>query len=345
MSGRRSDQSGAAGHWSGVAQRWVKRISVAAAAGMFLVLIQGTLVTNTGSADGCGNSWPLCHGEFIPSYTFSTAIEFSHRFVVSIESVLIIVAAAGALYFWRDRLEVRILAPIMVGFLFLQAGLGAAAVMWPQSDGVIALHFGISLIAFASTLLMATFLYEKDGRDRRRDIRVPRAFVWAAWGLAAYTYVVVYIGAYVRHSNASLACGDWPLCNGDYVGGFEGAVGVAFGHRVSALVLLLATAGIVLWAQRFKANRPELFWSALIAFALVIAQAMSGAFVVLTKLETFATLSHGILVSAFFGALSYLCFHVLPRPHAAIAAEQAREPLEERAGAYPGRAQATAPPA
>jgi cytochrome c oxidase assembly protein subunit 15 len=323
----------------------VKRLAVVAAAGMFLVLIQGTLVTNTGSADGCGNSWPLCHGEFIPSYTFSTAIEFSHRFVVSIESLLIVATAVGALYFWRSRLEVRILAPVMVGFLFLQAGLGAASVMWPQSDAIIALHFGISLIAFASTLLLATLLYEIDGRDRRRDIRVPRAFAWAVWGLAAYTYVVVYIGAYVRHSNASLACSDWPMCNGDYVGGFEGAVGVAFGHRLSALVLTLATAGIVLWARRFRATRPELFWSALLAFGFVIAQGISGAFVVLTKLETFATLSHGILVSAFFGALSYLCFHVLPRPAAAIAAERAPEQVEERTAAYVGRTQATAPPA
>lgn len=304
-----------------VARAWVRRIAALAAAGMFVVLLQGTLVTNTGSADGCGNSWPLCHGEFIPSYTFSTAIEFSHRFVVSIESVLILAAAAGALWFWRRRIEVRILVPVMVFFLFLQAGLGAAAVMWPQSDPVIALHFGISLIAFASTLLLATFLYEIDGRDRRRDIRVPRAFAWAAWALAGYTYVVVYIGAYVRHSNASLACSDWPLCNGDYIGGFQGAVGVAFGHRVSALVLLLATAGVVLWARRLRHARPEVFWSALLAFGFVIAQAISGAFVVLTRLDTFATLSHGMLVSAFFGALAYLCFHTLPRPRSASAAE------------------------
>jgi cytochrome c oxidase assembly protein subunit 15 len=313
-----------------VVQTWVKRLSVVAAAGMFLVLIQGTLVTNTGSADGCGNSWPLCNGEFIPRYTLTTAIEFSHRAVVGIESFLIIAVAAGALWFWRQRREVRILAPVMVGFLFLQAALGAAAVMWPQSDGVIALHFGVSLIAFASTLLLATFLYEMDGRDRRRDIWVPRAFSRAVWGLAAYTYVVVYIGAYVRHSNAGLACSSWPTCNGDYVGGFQGSVGVAFGHRLSALVLTLATAGILYWAARFRATRPELFWSALLAMGFVVAQALSGAVVVLTKLDQFATLSHGILVAAYFGSLAYLCFHVLPRPAAALAAERSPAAVEPR---------------
>ncbi|RIK43042.1 MAG: hypothetical protein DCC58_10175 [Chloroflexi bacterium] len=323
-------------------RKWVKRLSLAAAAGMFLVLIQGSLVTTTGSADGCGNSWPLCHGKFVPSYTVETAIEFSHRFVVMIESFLIIGTAVGALWFWRHRLEVRILAPVMVAFLFIQAGLGAASVMWPQSDPILALHFGISLIAFASTLLMTTFLYEIDGRDRRRDIRVPRSFVWAVWGLAAYTYVVVYIGAYVRHSGASLACSDWPLCNGNYIGGFEGAVGVAFGHRVSALVLIVATAVVAWWALRFRAARPELFWAVLIAFGLVVAQAISGAFVVLTRLETFPALSHGMLVSAFFGTLAYLGFHVLPRPAAAVAAEQAPEQQESRSPAFAGRTPATA---
>src|SRR5215203_478804 len=104
-------------------RKWVKRLSVAAAAGMFLVLIQGTLVTTTGSADGCGNSWPLCHGEFVPQYTVATAIEYSHRLVVSLESALIIAASVGVLWLWRRRLEFRIYVPFMLFFLFLQAGL------------------------------------------------------------------------------------------------------------------------------------------------------------------------------------------------------------------------------
>lgn len=31
---------------------------------MLFVQIGGALVTKTGSADGCGSSWPLCHGKF-----------------------------------------------------------------------------------------------------------------------------------------------------------------------------------------------------------------------------------------------------------------------------------------
>jgi len=293
---------------------FVARMAIASTVVMFLVLIQGTLVTTTGSADGCGDSWPLCHGEFIPQYTVSTAIEYSHRLVVSLASIMIITTAIGALWFYRQRLEMRIYVPIMVVSLFLQAGLGAAAVKWPQADAVLALHFGVSLISFASTLLTATLIREMNGADRLRDRPIPQRMIWAIWGLAAYTYVVVYIGAYVRHSNASLACLDWPLCNGSVFPGFSGPVGVMFGHRVAALILTIAMGALLYWTFRHRVRRPDLFWSSAIAFVLLLAQGISGGIVVLTRLDVFATLSHGVIVSAFFGALSYLCVHTLPRP-------------------------------
>jgi heme a synthase len=313
---------------------WVTRLAFASTIVMFLVLIQGTLVTTTGSADGCGNSWPLCHGEFVPQYTVATAIEYSHRLVVSLASVMIIATAIGALWFYRQRLEIRIYVPIMVVSLFLQAGLGAAAVKWPQADAVLALHFGVSLVSFASTLLTAILMYEMNGADRLRDRPIPRRLIWAIWGLAGYTYIVVYIGAYVRHSNASLACTDWPLCNGSVFPGFSGPVGVMFGHRVAALVLTILMGALLYWTFKLRANRPDLFWSSVIAFVLLLAQGIGGGLVVLTELDVFATLSHGVIVSLFFGTLSYLCLHALPRPAVARQPAPAGERDENFAG-YP----------
>lgn len=303
----------------------VKRLTVAAAAGMLLVLIQGTLVTNTGSADGCGNSWPLCNGEFVPQYTVATAIEYSHRLVVSVESALVIAASVGVLWLWRRRLEFRIYVPFMLFFLVLQAGLGAAAVMWPQSSEIKALHFGVSLIAFASTLLTAVLAYEQNGRDKLRDRPVPRWLTWTVWGLAAYTYVVVYLGAYARQSDSSLACTDWPLCNGSVFPGFSGPVGIVFTHRIAAFVLVLGMAALLSYTIRMREHRPDLFWGSVIALALVIAQSLSGAAVVWSRLDVFATLSHGTIVSLFFGTLAYLCIHVLPRPESARLATPAIE--------------------
>jgi cytochrome c oxidase assembly protein subunit 15 len=307
-------------------RRVTKWLAIAAAAVMVLVIIQGSLVTTTGSAEGCGQSWPLCHGKFIPQYTVETAFEYSHRLVTSVAGILIVATAIGALAFWRQRLEVKIYVPMMLFFLVLQAGLGAAAVMWPQSDEVRALHFGISLMALASIVLLAAFINEMHGADRLRDRPIPRAMVLTVWGLAVYTILVVYFGAYVRHTDSSLACTDWPLCNGSVFPGFSGPVGIIFTHRISGLVLILATGLLLYWAARIRTSRPDLMWASLVAIGLVLVQAVSGALVVWTRMDLFARMLHSVLVMLFFSTLAYLCVHVLPRP----AAVRSETPVVER---------------
>src|SRR5262245_62041874 len=71
-------------------ERAAKGFAVAATIGMFLVLLMGATVTNTGSGEGCGTSWPLCHGEFIPEYAFETMVEYSHRLVTGVEGLIIL---------------------------------------------------------------------------------------------------------------------------------------------------------------------------------------------------------------------------------------------------------------
>ncbi len=299
--------------------RW---LAAAATIGMFVVLIMGATVTNTGSQSGCGKSWPLCNGKFVPSMAVSTMIEFSHRFVTSIETVLILSFAAVALYGWRQRKEVKILVPVMVFMLFLQAGLGAWAVMRPQSPEALASHFGVSLTAFASVLLTAAFIFEQSGFEQIRQVGVPPGYRRFAYGVIVYIYLLVYLGAYVRHSNASIACIDWPLCNGKVYPGFSGAVGVAFAHRLAALAGAFLIAGLLYWSSRLRESRPDLYWASVAAMVLVLLQSLSGAFVVWSRLDVFSTLSHAGLVTLLFGSLSYICYHVLPLPRRQESAEQ-----------------------
>jgi heme a synthase len=297
-----------------------KWLGVAASVLMFAVLVMGAAVTNTGSEQGCGRSWPLCHGKLIPQMAVSTAIEFSHRAVVGIESILIIALAVASAYLYWDRLEIRILAPLMVIFLFLQAGLGAWAVMYPQLAAALALHFGVSLVAFASVVLTTAVLFEVEGRDVVRDKALPAHFRTAVWGVTGYSYIVVYLGAYVRHAQASLACRGWPLCNHSLVPAFSNSVAVAFAHRVAAFVLVLVILGLVVWTHRMQWERPDLYFAAVLALALVIMQSLAGAAVVLTHLDLFSALAHAAMVGLMFGCLSYLCMHVLPRPTVAAGA-------------------------
>ncbi len=320
-------------------KRFIKRLTVVAAVGMFIVLIQGSLVTTTDSGEGCGQSWPLCNGRFVPGYALETMIEYSHRFVVGIETFLIVGAGVGAWVFWRKRTEIKIFAPIMVGFLVIQALLGAAAVMWPQTPEILALHFGVSLIAFASVVLCAAFIYEQGKWDRLRDRPLPAYFRTALFALLGYTYLVVYWGAYVRHREASLACTDWPLCNGEFVPVLEGPVGIVFGHRVSAALLVIGVFGLLALALKVRDSRPDLFWGTVACSVLILAQGLSGAIVVWTRLDVFATLSHGMFVSLYFGALCYLALHSFPRQRNA---EELLPLFEDDTAPQPGRVQAPA---
>ena len=289
--------------------RW---LGVAATCGMFVVLVMGATVTNTGSEHGCGRSWPLCHGQFIPQMAVSTMIEFSHRAVVGVESALIIgLAILAVVAHWR-RQEVRFLASLMVVFLFLQAGLGAWAVMQPQSAAALALHFGVSLIAFASVLLMTVLLFEIDDRDMLRTRPLSHRYRALVWAVTGYSYVVVYLGAYVRHSDADQACTGWPLCNGAVIPRFHDKVGAVFIHRTAAGLLFFVVLGLFLWSSRMRENRPDLFVGSACALIFVILQALSGALVVWTRMDLFSALAHAALVALMFGSLTYICMHVTP---------------------------------
>src|SRR5207237_6264305 len=121
----------------------------------------------------------------------STAIEYSHRAVTGVEGLLVVALTAAMLGFWRhhrdptvgaravwrrDRESTR-LAVLMLATLLLQAGLGAGAVLWPQSPLVLATHFGVSLVAFASTYLSTMLVFERTARTPRALLsRPPPAF-------------------------------------------------------------------------------------------------------------------------------------------------------------------------
>src|ERR1700756_1130834 len=101
--------------------RWLR---AATTSGMFLVLVMGATVTNTGSAEGCGRSWPLCNGQFVPEFTVATAIEYSHRAVTGVEGLLVVALSLGMVALRRrGERELWILLGLMLGTLVLQAGL------------------------------------------------------------------------------------------------------------------------------------------------------------------------------------------------------------------------------
>ena len=59
---------------------WLRRYAWFVLAWNVAVILWGAVVRATGSGAGCGNHWPLCNGEVIPtSPRIATLIEFTHR--------------------------------------------------------------------------------------------------------------------------------------------------------------------------------------------------------------------------------------------------------------------------
>lgn len=327
----------------------VKVLAAVTAAGMFLVYILGTVVTNTDSGQGCGGTWPLCRGKFVPSFVLTTFIEWIHRVDTSVEGVLVLALAVGALWFWRHRLELRVLVPLMLVILVVEAILGKIIAESPKSAGVLAVHFGSSLITIVSVLLTAVVIFESAGSDAVRDRPLPRFFAWGVGSLVAFTYVVGYAGAYVEHQGSGLACPDWPLCRGAVIppltGASAGMVAIVLVHRYAAFILVLATVGLFLWTRRYRQARPDLYRGATIALVVIVLQGLAGGYLVGSHLSLSSRLIHAGLLSFYFGALSYLVLHLFPR-QADLRAKIVRRPVASpRVAPAPAAPESAAAPA
>ncbi|MDX1770638.1 MAG: heme A synthase [Planococcaceae bacterium] len=288
--------------------KYLKWFAVAATIGMLLILLGGALVTKTDSGMGCGRHWPGCNGQLIPDkITTEVLIEFSHRLVTGAVGILILILSVWS---WRALGHVRetkFLAFLAMFFLILQALIGAAQVKWGQGDFILALHFGISLISFASVLLLTLLIFEVDRKFDTDKLRIGKTLKWNTIGVALYSYVVVYTGALVRHTDSSLICSDWPLCRNDqFTFPTNMYEWVQMGHRAAAALILLWIAGIAWHAFKHYKDQKVLYYGWIIAFIIVTLQATTGMLVVLTKLNLFIALLHSLLISLLFGLLCYM---------------------------------------
>jgi cytochrome c oxidase assembly protein subunit 15 len=296
----------------------LKWLALVTSIGMFLVLLAGALVTKTESGRGCGDDWPLCNGKFIPAYTIESLIEYSHRAVTGVVGLLVL---ATFIWVWRKvkhRKDIRFYAASALFFTILQAILGAMAVIWEQSSWVMALHFGFSLLAFSSTLLLVITVWRVHDPAHSSGwgpVNIPGEVVTTAfrnlvWLSTIYSYIVVYIGAFVRHTESGGGCSGWPLCNGQVIPEWTQASIIVFTHRIAALALL----GLILWmvvrALREYKHIKAIRVSAAASGILIILQVLSGGLIAYSlgneSYYLFSSLLHNIIISGLFGVLCYL---------------------------------------
>lgn len=289
--------------------KYLKTLSVIATVGMVFVLLGGALVTKTGSEDGCGDSWPLCEGQLIPTeITFEMVVELSHRLVSGSVGIIVLVLAVLAWKKYKQSSEIKFLSFISVFFLIVQALIGAAAVMWGQSDFVLAAHFGISLISFASVFLLMLLIFEIDKKFQTKKLFIQKKHRLEILLLSIYTMIVVYTGALVRHTESNLVCGSWPFCFNSSpfaFGSFSDQQWIQMGHRLAAGILFIWTLVLFIKMVKYYKSSKVMVWGWSITLALISLQVLSGALIIFTMLNLGVALVHALFISCYFGMLSY----------------------------------------
>ncbi len=138
-----------------------------------------------------------------------------------------------------------------------------------------------------------------------------------ALATATATYCLLVIGGMVHATGSSLACPDWPLCDGQFFPAMVGGVLFEHGHRLAALTVGLLTIALaaVVWRRRSALQLRAL---AALAVGLVLFQASLGAITVMKRLPLIVSAGHLATSMAFFALVIYLAWRLRPDPVLAV---------------------------
>jgi len=228
---------------SSVTLAWV------AAACAYLLIVLGAVVRISGSGMGCGDHWPLCNGHLFPPLNeIPTVIEWSHRLVAAVVSILVIGLVALD---WRRAWPALIL-------LIVQILLGAVTVKTGLTPAMVILHLATAMLLLAALIVTACGVPRSPGLG-------PGSAV-----LLALTFITVLFGALTANLGAMASCGGFPLCNGQLIPHAGPLAAIHWTHRLLAYTL----AGYLIWWVVRSADRRAWGVLAIVALQIAIAATM-----------------------------------------------------------------------
>ena len=229
------------------AHRTVARLSTLTASVMFVLIVVGSIVRTTGSGLSCPD-WPLCHGQLIPPMQFNIFMEWFHRLLALLVGLLLAGTTAAIVLGRETRARYGGLAALSVALYFSQALLGALTVWKLLDPSVVSGHLAVGLILFGVLVTIGTLAHGEG--EAKSDVARPGGLLQLFALATVLVWFQAVLGGMVSTNYASLACPDWPTCNGQWFPRIEGLVGLQVLHRYGAYLLTLVLLTTVVAAER-----------------------------------------------------------------------------------------------
>jgi heme A synthase len=239
----------------------MRRLVLATGIATFVLIIVGGVVRVSDSGLGCGpagsgfHGWPFCNGDVVPGMDLNSVVEYTHRAVAGIVSLMIVAIVVLA---WRRHREYLAPAVGLLVLILAQAALGGATVEDNLEEAYVAAHLCLAMLLLGGLL----YLYRNvsgaplaDGGPRMRVL-----------GIAASVAVLCTIVAggymagtqnygradYQLGDGAHHACGkQFPTCNGEFMPfGKARLVDIHLAHRAFMYLAAILVISLVVVAIR-----------------------------------------------------------------------------------------------
>ena len=221
--------------------RTVSRVAWGVLGYTVLVILWGAFVRASGSGAGCGDHWPLCNGEVVPTApALSTIIEFGHRLTSGLAGILALVLVVVV---WRGSergAAIRKAAGWSLFFMVTEGGIGAGLVLLEY----VAYNPSIARAIWMAAHLANTFLllgaltltaWWSEGRP------IPRIRSGASLWVAATLAATLVLGA----GGAVTALGDTLVIGGGLDPESDPIVAALLGARVFHPTMAFLALGVL----------------------------------------------------------------------------------------------------
>jgi cytochrome c oxidase assembly protein subunit 15 len=285
------------------------RLGLATTLLMFCLMVIGSVVRSTGSGLACPD-WPLCGGRLVPPFESHVLIEWFHRLVALLVSLLLVATLAWVALHGALRARLGGLALVSLILLVTQILLGALTVWKLLSPVIVCGHLGAALLLFC-TLLTLTLAARAEATPPLPPPASRSGSLVA--GLAAFAaFGQCLLGGWVSANHAGLACPDWPGCNGVLFPPLQGLAGLQMIHRYGAYAVVALV--IVAAIRTRPASDPRVRSRARVAVLLVLLQLALGIANVFLGTPPWLSALHLGTAIAIVGVLLTVALRLAPSP-------------------------------